>query len=173
MGPIPDLPCVSADQNSSTVLPTGVSAPSPVTTTRRGSTALGVVLDVLDGVPDRHDLLGVLVGDLDVEVLLQRHHQLDRVERVGAEVLDELRARSDVVFLHAELLADDFLHLLLDRFGHQPITSIGKYLDSEPLKRRLASPGAAQLLLPRAVEASPRVAERRSAPTATTCTGRR
>src|SRR6266403_1426208 len=114
MGPIPDLPCVSADQNSSTVLPTGVSAPSPVTTTRRGSTILGVVLDVLDGVADGHDLLGVLVRDLDVEVLLQGHDELDGIEGVRAQVFDELRGRSDVVLLHPELLDDDLLHLILD-----------------------------------------------------------
>src|SRR5438067_1369012 len=114
MGPIPDLPCVSADQNSSTVLPTGVSAPSPVTTTRRGSTILGVVLDVLDGVADGHDLLGVLVRDLDVEVLLQGHAELSGIEGVRAQVFDELRGRSDVVLLHPELLDDDLLHLILD-----------------------------------------------------------
>src|SRR5919109_114777 len=114
MGPMPDLPCVSADQNSSTVLPTGVSAPRPVTTTRRGLTALGVVLDVLDGVAHRHDLLGILVGDLDVEVLLQGHDELDGVEGVGAQIFDELRGRSDVVLLHPELLDDDLLHFILD-----------------------------------------------------------
>src|SRR2546426_1280271 len=102
IGPMPDLPCVSADQNSSTVLPTGVSAPMPVTTTRRGSTALRVVLDVLDGVADGHDLLGVLVRDLDVEVLLQGHDELDGIEGVGAQVFDELRGRSDVVLLRSE-----------------------------------------------------------------------
>src|SRR6266850_3987305 len=35
MGPMPDLPCLRDDQNSSVLLPTGVSAPRPVTTTRR------------------------------------------------------------------------------------------------------------------------------------------
>ena len=35
MGPTPDRACLSADHSSSAVLPTGVSAPSPVTTTRR------------------------------------------------------------------------------------------------------------------------------------------
>ena len=67
-----------------------------MTTTRRGSThvpPLRVLLDVLDGVADGDDLLGVLVRDLDVELLLEGHHQLDRVERVGAQVLDELRVR--------------------------------------------------------------------------------
>src|SRR5262249_15109156 len=37
MGPMPDLPCLRDDQNSSVVLPTGVNAPRPVTTTRRAS----------------------------------------------------------------------------------------------------------------------------------------
>src|SRR2546427_2078534 len=111
---MPYFPCVIADQNSSTLLPTGVSAPMPVTTTRRGSTALRVVLDVLDGVADGHDLLGVLVRDLDVEVLLQGHDELDGIEGVGAQVFDELRGRSDVVLLHPELLDDDLLHLVLD-----------------------------------------------------------
>src|SRR5919108_318118 len=115
MGPTPDLPSLSADQNSSTVLPTGVSAPSPVTTTRGISTMrLRVVLDVLDRVADRHDLLRILVRDLDVEILLQGHDELDGVEGVGAQVLDELRVRVDVVFFDAELLDDDFLHLILD-----------------------------------------------------------
>src|SRR5262245_4095451 len=114
MGPMPDLPCVSAAQNSSTLLPTGVSAPMPVTTTRRGSTGLRVVLDVLNSVADRHDLFGVIVRDLDVEVLLQGHDELDGVEGIGAQVFDELRGRSDVVFLHSELLDDDLLHLVLD-----------------------------------------------------------
>jgi hypothetical protein len=40
MGPIPDFPWISAAQNSSAVLPTGVTAPTPVMTTRRISTVL-------------------------------------------------------------------------------------------------------------------------------------
>src|SRR5207302_404624 len=116
IGPIPDFPCLSPDQNSSVLLPSGVSAPSPVMTTRRSSIRppSGIVLDVLDGVADRHDLLGVLVRDLDVEVLLQGHDELDRIEGVGAQVLDELRVRVDVFLVDPELFDDDLLHLLLD-----------------------------------------------------------
>src|SRR5438270_133518 len=115
IGPIPDFPCLSPDQNSSVLLPSGVSAPSPVMTTRRSSIRppSGIVLDVLDGVADRHDLLGVLVGDLDVEMLLQGHDELDRIEGVGAQVLDELRVRVDVFLVDPELFDDDLLQLLL------------------------------------------------------------
>src|ERR1700752_621968 len=89
MGPIPDFPCVSAVQNSSAVLPTGVTAPAPVMTTRPASPGpsvrppLRVLLDVADGVPDRGDLLRVLVRDLEIELLLEGHHELDGIERIG------------------------------------------------------------------------------------------
>src|SRR5262245_65881575 len=100
MGPIPERPSVSPDQNSSAVLPMGVRAPSPVTTTRRPAfTGSGIVLDVLDGVAHGDDLLGVLVGDLDVEVILEGHDQLDRVEGVGAEIVDDISDRDRVVLL--------------------------------------------------------------------------
>src|SRR5215467_11419893 len=70
MGPMPERPSRRACQNSSAVLPTGVTAPTPVITTRRWSMAcedrprLLVLLDVADGVPHGGDLLGVLVGNL-------------------------------------------------------------------------------------------------------------
>src|SRR5213078_3190799 len=96
---------------------------------------LGVVLDVLDRVADRHDLLGVLVRNLDVEMLLESHDELNRVERVSAQVFDELRVRGDLVFLHSELLDDDLLHLLLHRLRHEPVTSTVeiRYMYSPPL----------------------------------------
>src|SRR5712692_3420580 len=126
IGPIPDLPAIRAAQNSSAVFPTGVTAPTPVTTTRFISIRraprvrpLLILFDVVDGVPDGHNLLGILVGNLEVELFLEGHHQLDGVEGVGAEVLDELRVGVDLVFFDPELLADDFLHPLFDRLRHE------------------------------------------------------
>src|SRR5262245_52389866 len=126
MGPAPERPSIRPAQNSSAVFPTGVTAPTPVITTRRLSmvmtgrtTRLLVLLDVADGVADGRDLLRVLVGNLEVELLLEGHYQLDRVQRVGAQVLDELRVRVDLVLLDAELLDDDLLHPLLDRLCHE------------------------------------------------------
>jgi hypothetical protein len=45
--------------------------------------------DVVDGLSDSRDLLGVLVRDLDPELILELHDQLDEIERVGVEILLE------------------------------------------------------------------------------------
>src|SRR2546422_6823270 len=51
------------------------------TSGRRGRVRLQVVHRVADGL----ELVGFLVGDLEAELLLERHHQLDDVERIRAE----------------------------------------------------------------------------------------
>ena len=66
------------------------------------------VFDKLDDIPDALELFGILVGNLGFEFLLQCHDQLDGVERVRAQVLDELGLRLDLVLVDAELLDDDF-----------------------------------------------------------------
>src|SRR5262249_57769863 len=67
---------------------------------------LGLVpLDVVDGLTDRLDLLGLVVGDGDLELLFQLHDQLDDVERVGPHVLLELRLPRDLFLAHAQVLA--------------------------------------------------------------------
>src|SRR5690242_1061328 len=72
-----------------------------------------VRVDVVDRVLDGLDVLGLLVGDLDLELLLHRHDELDDVERVRAEVLDEARGDLDLLLRDAELLSDDALDLRL------------------------------------------------------------
>src|SRR5579883_2304602 len=73
---------------------------------------LGMLFDVVDGVLDGADLLRVLVGNLEVEILFQRHDQLHGIERVGAQVVNEGGAGCDLGFFHAQLLCDDLPHLL-------------------------------------------------------------
>src|SRR5690348_3207201 len=93
MGAMPVRPPTMFAQPSSTELPTGQTSPRPVTTTRRRSieTCVGERwpsgrLLVLGGVVDRQlhrgDLLGFLVWNLDAELVLERHHELHRVERI-------------------------------------------------------------------------------------------
>src|SRR5262245_9882522 len=102
---MPDSAAIRRRQLVSTPSPSGVTMPIPVTTTRliirlpsrrnRRRSGLGVALDEADGVADRLDLLGGVVGNLDAELFLEGHHEFDRVEAVGAEIVDELR-----IFLH-------------------------------------------------------------------------
>src|SRR5262245_39506833 len=100
-------------------LPQALSVPIPVMTTRRRTLRLllDVVLDVLDRVADRLDLLRVLVGDVQVELVLELHHQLDRVEAVGAEVVDEAGLLVDLLLRSPHLLADDLDHAVSNAAG--------------------------------------------------------
>src|SRR5512139_2005627 len=70
--------------------------------------------DVVDCLLDRGDLLGFVVRDLGLEFLLERHHELHRVERVRTEVVDERRLVLDLGLVDAELLGHDLLHPLLN-----------------------------------------------------------
>src|SRR5437763_6921364 len=70
--------------------------------------------DVVDGLADGRDLLSVLVRDLDAELILELHDQLDEIERVGIEVLLERRLFGDLVLVDAELLGENFLDSLED-----------------------------------------------------------
>src|SRR5204863_8432748 len=122
MGLRPIVPARSAAQFASVPMPSDDTRPIQVTTTRRLPTipwlirglllALGVRFDVLDCFLHTRDLLGILVGDLEAELLLERHDELDGVERISAQVVDERGVRRHFLFVHAELLHDDALHFV-------------------------------------------------------------
>ena len=89
-------------------------------TVRRSTVPLtwsGMLLDVIDRLADGLDLLGLLVGDGDVELFFELHHQLHGVERVGTEVVDEGGLPGDLVLGDSHLLADDFDHALFHGHG--------------------------------------------------------
>jgi len=46
------------------------------------------------------DLLSILVGDLDSELILELHDQLDQVERVSIEIFLEGSLVVDVAFVY-------------------------------------------------------------------------
>src|SRR5579872_7051073 len=75
IGPAPDLPAMSADQNSSTPVPIGVTGPMPVTAMRRlpddsSGTGGNLPPQQVDGLTHGRDVLELGVGDLDLEALL-------------------------------------------------------------------------------------------------------
>src|SRR3989338_3501051 len=114
IAPTPLHPSPRACQFFSVPIPSDDTRPMPVTTTRRMRLlfCLGVRVDVFDRLFHARDLLGVLIGNLDAELLLERHHQLDGVERVGAQIVDKRGVRCDFLFVHPELLHDDALDLV-------------------------------------------------------------
>jgi hypothetical protein len=124
MCPTPLVPASSAVQFAPVPMPSDDTRPMPVMTTRLlkipppvrlSLLALRVRVDVVDRFLHAGDLLGVLVGNLDAEFLFERHHELHRVERVGAEIVDKRRVRRDFFLINPELLHDDALDLVCYR----------------------------------------------------------
>src|SRR5215471_6878586 len=113
----PLLPASNDCQAVSASLPTAQIMPIPVTTTRRFKLfrSLRECVDVIDGVLHSANLFRVFVGDLDLECLFKGHDQLDRIERVGAKIVNEGSARRDFCFVHAQLLHDDLFHPFFNR----------------------------------------------------------
>src|SRR3954466_6671828 len=125
---MPLFPARRASQFACVPMASGDTSPTPVTTTRLLNRppalllTLGVRLDVLDGFLDARDLLRVLVGNLDPELLLEGHDELDGVERVGTQIVDERGVRRHFLFVDSELLYDDALHLVC--YGHSSSYSL-------------------------------------------------
>lgn len=61
-----------------------------------------LVGNVLEDVAWRFEAIGVSVGDLEAELFLDGHHDLDVIERVESEVFREVR-------VHRQLLCVDFV----------------------------------------------------------------
>src|SRR6266550_7509337 len=89
IGAAPGVPARSAFQVDSTSVPTGVTRPRPVTTTRCGKLLPDLLVQVIHRVAHGAELLRVLVRNVDVELLLERHHRLHRVQAVRAELLPQ------------------------------------------------------------------------------------
>src|SRR5436190_10134298 len=116
IGPAPDFPATRAAQVLATSFPTGVTSPIPVTATRRVTLFAfpHLVVQIAHRGPDGAQLLRLFVRDVDVEYLLERHDELDRVEAVGPQVFHEARVIGELVALDAQLLDDDVFDLLFE-----------------------------------------------------------
>src|SRR5262245_14887856 len=133
----PLLPASRRDQVVDTPLPSGVTMPMPVTTTRRieltrGLNSGGALLQEADGVADRQDRLGCIVGDLDAEFLFEGHHELNRIEAVRAQIVDEARILGHLVLFDAEMLDHDLPDARLDAVvAHYIFLVFGPVADPE------------------------------------------
>src|SRR5215217_4974388 len=74
-----------------------------------------VLVDVLHRIRDGTDVFGILILDLEVELLLHRHDHFDQIERIGVEIADELGVHRYFVFVDAEPVGDDHTNALKRR----------------------------------------------------------
>src|SRR3954470_15987109 len=112
MGAAPERPASSPCQVDSTSVPTGVTRLSAVTTTRWVELLPDLLVQVGHGIADGAELFRLLVGDIDVELLLECHDQLDGIEAVRSEVFHEAGIACQLLPLDPELFDDDILDLL-------------------------------------------------------------
>src|SRR3954454_436059 len=131
---MPDSPATSWPQTFSRPMPSGLTRPIPVTTTRligapfwcstgggqsrptsgapgalRGKSRSAMRLDKADRILDGDDLLGRVIRDLAAELLLESHHQFDRVEAVRPQIVNKTGILGHLGLVDAEMLDDDLL----------------------------------------------------------------
>src|SRR5437660_7228110 len=119
----------------------------------RDRSALCVFFEKFDRVTNGQNRFGGVVGDLAAKFFLKGHNELDRVETVGAEVIDEAGVLGHFVRLDAEMFHDDFFHalanithrsnLILQRDPSSSLRYLSKYFieladsrGSTPIQRR-------------------------------------
>src|ERR1700733_7405585 len=87
-------------------------ATSPCPCKQAPPSALCVLFKGFYGIADGQNGLGGIVGNLAAKFLFEGHDELDRVETVGAEIVDETGVLRHLVGLDAEMLNDDLLNPL-------------------------------------------------------------
>src|SRR5580765_670143 len=78
-----------------------------------------VLIDVVVRIAHALNLFGVFVRDFDAELFFETHYQLDRVERIRAEVVDESRIGRYFVFIDPKFVNNDLFYFSFDLWiGH-------------------------------------------------------
>jgi hypothetical protein len=121
---MPLLDARMAAQDNSVPIPSGVSNPTPVTTTLRDKTLLPgptyrlflgrLAFNIFDRVFDRGDFLGIFIRDLKLKGFFKSHYEFDDIKRIGAEIVHEGRVAIHLALIDAQLLDNNLLHLLLN-----------------------------------------------------------
>src|SRR5581483_4672138 len=78
-----------------------------------------MLIDVVVRVAHALNFFGVFVGNFYAELFFETHDQLDRVERVGAEVVNKPRVRRNFILIDTEFVNDDLFYFSFDLWiGH-------------------------------------------------------
>ena len=79
-----------------------------------GVSAAGVRLDKLNRLLYRRDFFCFIVGDFRIKLLFKRHHQFNGVQGISAQIINERRVGSYLIFTDAKLFNDDFLDAIFN-----------------------------------------------------------
>src|SRR5580692_884490 len=79
---------------------------------RAGASALRVLFEKFCGVADGQNRLRSIVGNLAAEFFFKRHHELDGIEAVGAEVVNEARVVDHFFGFNTKVFDHDLLNSL-------------------------------------------------------------
>ena len=63
-------------------------------------TILLVVLDILNDIANSLDVLNLILGDLNVELILDAHNEVNNVKGISAEVISDIGSLLDGVLLY-------------------------------------------------------------------------
>jgi hypothetical protein len=75
------------------------------------------VLNKLNGLANGLNFFSGVVRDIDVELFFEFHDQFDRIERIGAQIVDERRFRRNLLPIDADSITEaaTFTFLLLGK----------------------------------------------------------
>src|SRR5580658_2618655 len=94
--------------------------PGRLLAVNRGSGLASFAFDVIGDLAHRLKLLGVGLRNLSLylvlELLLEGHDQLDRVQRIGTQIVKKGGVRRDLLLVDIELVHNDFLNALVYGF---------------------------------------------------------
>ena len=79
------------------------------------------LVQILDGLANRLDALGLLVGDGSTELFFKGHDELNQVQRIGAQILAEARLRNNLGRVYAQLIHDNLFHTLENSHVRYPL----------------------------------------------------
>lgn len=76
-----------------------------------------LALNEVNGSLNSGNSLNLIIGDLNLELLLQRHDELNGIQRIGTEVVHETGTVFEVT-IGVQLGLDEFTNTLFNAFGH-------------------------------------------------------
>src|SRR6266403_3326632 len=133
---------------------------------RARASAFRVLFKKLRGVTDGQNRLRGVIGNFATEFFFERHHELDRIEAVGAEVINEACVVDHFFGLNTKVFDHDLLNPLAN-LTHRS-TSCLFPLDTSPRRyepsRSVNFPSQSRIVLIWPRHSRPRPGERRQAP---------